>query len=129
MRLTAQDHIWTLNNGGVLTATWTNHGGNQIPAYFVLKGNSIKLTGDPGATGGQQVVCCHPLSAPSVILVSSPPLAMCPCPFLMAMMTCKAPCLISFWWPLLPFLMWPCYARALAFATASRQYHFSALIL
>lgn len=102
MRLTAQDHIWTLNDGGVLTATWTSHGGNQIPAYFVLKGDSIKLTGDPGATGGKPVVCCRLPLAPSVILVSSPPLAMSPCPFLMAMMICKAPCPISFWWPPLP---------------------------
>jgi len=51
----SQDHIWTLNGGGLLTATWTNPGGSRTPAYFVLQGNSIKLTGDTAATGGVPV--------------------------------------------------------------------------
>lgn len=51
----AQAHIWKLNDGGVLTATWSSHG-SQTPVSFVLKGDSIKLTGDAGATGGKPVV-------------------------------------------------------------------------
>jgi len=51
----AQGHIWKLNDGGVLTATLSSHG-SQTPVYFVLKGDSIKVTEDPGSTGGKQVV-------------------------------------------------------------------------
>ena len=57
LRIAAQDHIWTLNNGGVLTATLTNHGGSQTPVYIVIENGSPRLTSDPGATGGTQVVC------------------------------------------------------------------------
>jgi len=51
----SQDHIWTLNSGGTLSATWTNPGGSQTPVSFVFQGGSVKLTGDPGATGGVPV--------------------------------------------------------------------------
>lgn len=70
-RITAQDHIWKLNDGGVLTATLSSHG-SQTPVYFVLKGDSIKLTGDPSASGGKQVVCLSsPLCGPRLIFAFS----------------------------------------------------------
>jgi hypothetical protein len=57
LRIVAQDGIWTLNGGGILAATWTNPDNSHVPVSFVLKGNNIKMTGDPGATGGVPVVC------------------------------------------------------------------------
>lgn len=114
LRIAAQDHIWTLNSGGILSATWTNSGGSQTPVSFVLKGSSIKLTGDPGATGGVPVVCLSSPFGYPLIFVSSPPSGTSPCPFLMAMTICKGPtsnfCLVA----LVTFLMWSCSPRALA---------------